>query len=130
VPPRHLKSIIFSVALPTYLLGHDPTKRIACVSYSSKLAIKHGGHATVAPTCEQEDRIVHHLRKRFGHVSAERVISGSSLENIYQAIAALERLEIPRRNATEITKNARRFSHASADFDPEKSALSLQVHPG
>jgi glucokinase len=33
---------------------------------------------------------VNHLRKRFGHVSAERVISGSGLENIYQAIAALE----------------------------------------
>jgi predicted phage terminase large subunit-like protein len=41
VPPRHLKSIIFSVALPAYLLGQDPTKRIICVSYSSELAIKH-----------------------------------------------------------------------------------------
>ena len=26
VPPRHLKSIIFSVALPAFLLGLDPTK--------------------------------------------------------------------------------------------------------
>src|SRR6516225_4359836 len=41
VPPRHLKSIIFSVALPAFLLGDDPTKRIACVSYSSELATKH-----------------------------------------------------------------------------------------
>jgi hypothetical protein len=41
VPPRHLKSIIFSVALPAYLLGQDPTKRIICVSYSNELAIKH-----------------------------------------------------------------------------------------
>src|SRR5258708_7573145 len=41
VPPRHLKSIIFSVALPAYLLGRDPTTRIICVSYSSELAIKH-----------------------------------------------------------------------------------------
>jgi predicted phage terminase large subunit-like protein len=41
VPPRHLKSIIFSVALPAYLLGNDPTKRIICVSYSNELAIKH-----------------------------------------------------------------------------------------
>jgi hypothetical protein len=41
VPPRHLKSIIFSVALPAFLLGHDPTKRIVCVSYSSDLATKH-----------------------------------------------------------------------------------------
>lgn len=41
VPPRHLKSIIYSVALPAYLLGEDPTKRIICVSYSAELAIKH-----------------------------------------------------------------------------------------
>jgi predicted phage terminase large subunit-like protein len=41
VPPRHLKSIIFSVALPAYLLGRDPTQRIICVSYSNELAIKH-----------------------------------------------------------------------------------------
>jgi hypothetical protein len=41
VPPRHLKSIIFSVALPAYLLGRDPTMRIICVSYSSELAVKH-----------------------------------------------------------------------------------------
>ncbi len=41
VPPRHLKSIIFSVALPAFLLGRDPTNRIICVSYSNELAIKH-----------------------------------------------------------------------------------------
>jgi predicted phage terminase large subunit-like protein len=41
VPPRHLKSIIFSVALPAFLLGLDPTKRIICVSYSYELAVKH-----------------------------------------------------------------------------------------
>ena len=41
VPPRHLKSIIFSVALPAFLLGRDPTERIICVSYSNDLAIKH-----------------------------------------------------------------------------------------
>jgi len=49
---------------------------------------------------------VTHLRKRFGHVSAERAISGSGLENIYQAIAALEGFDIPLRNAAEITKKA------------------------
>jgi hypothetical protein len=28
IPPRHLKSICTSVALPAYILGHDPTRRI------------------------------------------------------------------------------------------------------
>jgi predicted phage terminase large subunit-like protein len=41
VPPRNLKSIAASVALPAYLLGQDPTQRIICVSYSSDLANKH-----------------------------------------------------------------------------------------
>ena len=41
VPPRHLKSIIFSVALPAFLLGLDPTKRIICVSYANELTVKH-----------------------------------------------------------------------------------------
>jgi predicted phage terminase large subunit-like protein len=41
IPPRHLKSICTSVALPAFILGHDPTRRIICVSYSSDLAVKH-----------------------------------------------------------------------------------------
>ena len=42
VPPRSLKSICSSVALPAFALGHDPTRRIICVSYSEVLARKHG----------------------------------------------------------------------------------------
>src|ERR1700751_1582113 len=41
IPPRHLKSICTSVALPAFILGHDPTRRIICVSYSQELAVKH-----------------------------------------------------------------------------------------
>ena len=41
VPPRSLKSICASVALPAWLLGRDPTRRIICVSYSADLAAKH-----------------------------------------------------------------------------------------
>ena len=41
VPPRNLKSICASVALPAFVLGHDPTKRIICVSYAEGLARKH-----------------------------------------------------------------------------------------
>src|SRR3954454_297796 len=40
LPPRSLKSIITSVSLPAFVLGHDPTKRIMVVSYGSDLAIK------------------------------------------------------------------------------------------
>jgi hypothetical protein len=41
MPPRSLKSIMSSVAFPAFCLGHDPTRRIICVSYSGDLAKKH-----------------------------------------------------------------------------------------
>ena len=37
-PPRSLKSICTSVAFVAWALGHDSSKRFACVSYSSDLA--------------------------------------------------------------------------------------------
>jgi predicted phage terminase large subunit-like protein len=40
IPPRYLKSIMASVALPAFLLGHDPTKRIICASYAQDLSSK------------------------------------------------------------------------------------------
>jgi hypothetical protein len=39
--PRSLKSIAASVAFPAFVLGHDPSRRIICVSYSGDLAKKH-----------------------------------------------------------------------------------------
>jgi predicted phage terminase large subunit-like protein len=41
VPPRSLKSIVYSVALPAFILGHDSTKRLIVVSYGADLSIKH-----------------------------------------------------------------------------------------
>lgn len=43
VPPRSMKSIIFSIALPAFLLGHDPSTNIICVSYADELAKKLAG---------------------------------------------------------------------------------------
>lgn len=38
LPPRSLKSLLASVALPAFVLGHNPSKRIITASYSSDLA--------------------------------------------------------------------------------------------
>lgn len=38
VPPRSLKSVMLSVALPAFLLGRDPTRQIIVVSYNQDLA--------------------------------------------------------------------------------------------
>jgi hypothetical protein len=40
VPPRSMKSLITSVAFPAWVLGHDPAKRIICISYAEDLARK------------------------------------------------------------------------------------------
>ncbi|EME67817.1 glucokinase [Paramagnetospirillum caucaseum] len=48
-----------------------------------------GGHVTMAAATEREARILERLRGQFDHVSAERVLSGQGLVNLYQAIAAL-----------------------------------------
>jgi predicted phage terminase large subunit-like protein len=41
VPPRHLKSVAASVALPAFLLGLDPSRRIMVATYSQDLARLH-----------------------------------------------------------------------------------------
>lgn len=40
VPPRSLKSLCASVALPAWLLGHNPAAPILCVGYAQDLSDK------------------------------------------------------------------------------------------
>jgi predicted phage terminase large subunit-like protein len=40
LPPRHLKSLMASIAYPAWCLGHDPSAQILCVSYAQDLADK------------------------------------------------------------------------------------------
>ena len=45
MPPRHLKSICASVALPTFFLGHNPSAEVMAISYGQDLAKQFGGHS-------------------------------------------------------------------------------------
>ena len=49
-----------------------------------------GGHASFAPLDEFEDALLLRLRAKHGHVSAERVVSGPAILEIYVTLAALE----------------------------------------
>lgn len=51
--------------------------------------VTEGGHVDFAPTNEQEIEILRFLLRKHEHVSAERLLSGMGLENIYQALAAM-----------------------------------------
>ncbi|MDH3913833.1 MAG: glucokinase, partial [Rhodospirillales bacterium] len=65
-----------------------------------------GGHVTMAPADRRESALLEYLRGRFEHVSAERVLSGPGLENLYQAVAAVDGLTAPPRPAQEIVARA------------------------
>ena len=94
---------------PMAVLGPGTGLGVACrVPGAGKYVViaSEGGHATLAGTCDREDEIIRQLRRRFGHVSAERVVSGDGLENIYQAIVALDGL-ILRPEAQPTSRRAR-----------------------
>ena len=65
-----------------------------------------GGHVTMPPADRRESALLEYLRGRFGHVSAERVLSGPGLENLFQAVAAVDGLTAPSRPAQEIVAQA------------------------
>jgi len=65
-----------------------------------------GGHATLPGTTDREDAVIAHLRRTFGHVSAERALSGPGLENLHAAIAATDGIAVPSGTAAEIVRQA------------------------
>jgi glucokinase len=69
-----------------------------------------GGHATLPGVTVREDAVIARLRGRFDHVSAERALSGPGLENLYEAIAAIDGAAVASRTASEITQQAREGS--------------------
>ncbi len=52
-----------------------------------------GGHSDFAPRNELEDDLLFYLRKKFDHVSYERVLSGPGLYNIYRFLIDSKREE-------------------------------------
>ena len=59
-----------------------------------------GGHASLAAVNEEESRLIDALRRKYGHCSAERVLSGDGLSYIHEAMHG------ERRAAAEISRGA------------------------
>lgn len=79
-----------------------------------------GGHATLAPADERESAVVAALRRRFGHVSAERAVSGPGLVNLLAAVCEIEGVTPPRATPEGI---ARRALDGSSPFCAEALAM-------
>ncbi len=65
-----------------------------------------GGHISWAPGDERETEILCILRGRFGHVSAERILSGPGIENLHAAVIELRDAPSEKISAAEITQRA------------------------
>ena len=62
-----------------------------------------GGHASMAAADDRESEVLLRLRRRFGHVSAERVLSGQGLVNLYSALAEIEGVQAEPYTPAQIT---------------------------
>jgi glucokinase len=93
---------------PQVVLGPGTGLGVACLVPGNPPVVlaTEAGHATLPTTTARQDAIVDWLRTRFGHVSAERVLSGDGLVNVHDAIAAIDGLAVPARDAPAVTEAA------------------------
>jgi glucokinase len=69
-----------------------------------------GGHQTLPVMNEREMAMLEQLHQRFSHVSAERVLSGPGLVNLYDALCGIEGVVPEVLTPPEITRRAREAS--------------------
>jgi glucokinase len=84
-----------------------------------------GGHIDFAPLDTIEDAILARLRRRHNRVSAERVVAGPGIVDIYQALAALEHRTVPERDAIEIWNRSASGEDSLAAAAVDRFCLSL-----
>ena len=91
-----------------------------------------GGHTDFAPNSELEIGLLRHLKRRYDHVSWERVVSGQGLVNIYGFLRDHRRLDPPEWLDEEMRKGdgAAVIANAapSGDCPVCDEALELFVH--
>lgn len=66
-----------------------------------------GGHRDLAATTPREWQVVERLARRFGHVSAERALSGPGLVALYETVCELDGLPCEKLAPREISAAAR-----------------------
>jgi glucokinase len=76
-----------------------------------------GGHVTLAAADDLEAQVIELLRRRFGHVSAERALSGPGLSNLHEALARIRGESRPAMSAAQITAAAPSDAHCAAVVD-------------
>lgn len=73
----------------------------------SSIAIEgEGGHSSFAPNSDIEVELLQFLRKKYDHVSNERIVSGSGIEEIFKFILSRQGKQSSRMKAPEIGEKA------------------------
>ncbi|MFH1805181.1 MAG: glucokinase [Pseudomonadota bacterium] len=65
-----------------------------------------GGHVSLPAVDDLDYEIVKFLTRELGRVSAERILSGMGIENLYRALAAIEGVDVTPLTAAEIVEAA------------------------
>jgi glucokinase len=102
--------------IPTHQNGHQSDHWLAISG--------EGGHATLAAQTDQEYKVIELIRHRYGHVSAERVLSGQGLVDLYLALRQLQKLA-----PVDVTGAAEITAWALQDIDP-LALQSLEMFSG
>jgi glucokinase len=66
-----------------------------------------GGHRDLAASTEREWQVIGRLAARFGHVSAERTLSGPGLSNLHRALCELGHRTVEALEPSEVAARAR-----------------------
>jgi len=89
-----------------------------------------GGHIDFAPLDDLEQSILIELRTKFGRVSAERLVSGPGLLNIYQVLGKLEGQPIPIHSEPALWTLALEQSDHLADIALDQLCMCLGAVAG
>jgi len=95
---------------PIGVLGPGTGLGVSGLIYSGKTWLPiagEGGHVSISPTSQRECQILDICWKTYTHVSAERLVSGSGLQKILQALGQIDGVEIePQLSPKEISSRA------------------------
>jgi glucokinase len=89
-----------------------------------------GGHVDFAPLDSLEDKILNQLRRNFRRVSVERVVAGQGLPNLYEALAAIENLDVSIHDEKELWAAALAGTDSLATAALDRLCLSLGAVAG
>jgi glucokinase len=89
-----------------------------------------GGHVDFAPLDSLEDRILVELRRNFRRVSVERIASGRGLWNLYEALGAIEGLDLTFHDEKELWAAAVEGRDSLANAALDRLCLTLGAVAG